>query len=195
MGIKGYKHPGKKRAVVAVNPDGSVAGYFEYIKDAVAKYGMNRHSVTNSCRRGTICRGLKWFYEEDFRRIYESGEFEKLKYTLDPNRDRMTYHFKKGHKANLGIYWTDERRRKRAEDIKVVIKRRIENGAYKEAAKKLHKEVINIDDGTVFPSVKAAAEYYGIPRNTISMCMHNFGKVRGMRLRLKSLWDSTDISG
>jgi len=39
MGIKGYKHPGKKSKVVAVNPDGTVAEVFEYIKDAVASMG------------------------------------------------------------------------------------------------------------------------------------------------------------
>lgn len=99
MSEKGNKYPGKKRPVVAVNPDGSVAGYFECIKDAVDKYGMDRHSITDSCRRGTICRGLRWWYEEEFREIYLRGETDKLKYTLDPNRDRLTYHFKKGHKA------------------------------------------------------------------------------------------------
>ena len=51
MEKKGYKHPGKKRMVVAVNPDGSVAEVFEYIKDAVAKYGMDRHSLTPKKKR------------------------------------------------------------------------------------------------------------------------------------------------
>ena len=32
MGIKGYKHPGRKHAVVAVNPDGSVFEVFEFIR-------------------------------------------------------------------------------------------------------------------------------------------------------------------
>ena len=36
MGVKGYKHPGKKKVVVAVNPDGSVERVFDYIKDAAA---------------------------------------------------------------------------------------------------------------------------------------------------------------
>ena len=98
MGINGYKHPGKKSKVVAVNPDGTVAEVFEYIKDAVAKYGMDRHSITNSCRRGCICHGWKWFYAEDFSRIYMNCEYEKLRFTLDPNRDPVTYHFRKGHK-------------------------------------------------------------------------------------------------
>lgn len=111
MSEKGNKYPGKKRPVVAVNPDGSVAGYFECIKDAVDKYGMDRHSITDSCRRGTICRGLRWWYEEEFREIYLRGETDKLKYTLDPNRDRLTYHFKKGHKAGNG--WVNARKQRR----------------------------------------------------------------------------------
>ena len=35
MGIKGYNHPGKKKVVVAVNPDGSVERVFDYIKPAL----------------------------------------------------------------------------------------------------------------------------------------------------------------
>ena len=42
MEIKGYNHPGKKHSVVAVNPDGSVAGIFDFIQDATKKYGIDR---------------------------------------------------------------------------------------------------------------------------------------------------------
>lgn len=102
MGIKGYKHPGRKHPVVAVNPDGTVAGCFDFIKDAVALYGMDRHSITDSCRKGTICRGLRWYYEEDFKKIFMEQRLDELKFELDPNRDPLTYHFRKGHKCGNG---------------------------------------------------------------------------------------------
>ena len=187
MGIKGYKHPGKKRKVVAVNPDGTVAEVFEYIKDAVAKYGMDRHSITNSCRRGCICHGWKWFYAEDFSRIYMNCEYEKLRFTLDPNRDPVTYHFRKGHKLGNGF-------KKRSADTSAKMKevarrnciRRIESGGYTESVKKLWKAVVCLNDGREFPSIKHASEYYGIPRHHISGAIHRVGSTRGLRIRLKS---------
>lgn len=187
MGIKGYKHPGRKHKVVAVNPDGSVAGVFEFIKDAVAKYGMDRHSITDSCRRGNICHGLKWFYEEDFRRIYMNCELDKLRFTLDPNRDPVTYQLKKGHRLGNGSgKWSEETRRKKSEVARRNCRRRVENGSYKECSRKLWKPVVCLDDGMQFPSVGHAAEYYGIPRHQISAAIHRVGKVKGLRIRLMS---------
>ena len=130
MGIKGYKHPGKKKVVVAVNPDGSVERVFDFIKDAAAYYKCDRHSITNSCRRGTVAHGFKWFYEEDFRRIYMNCEYEKLRWTPDPNRDRWTYHFKKGHKAGNGIEkWSEQRLQKARDTMRSNCLRRKEHDA------------------------------------------------------------------
>ena len=49
-GIKGYNHSGKKKVVVAVNPDGSVERVFDYVKDAAAYYGCDRHSSSRRCK-------------------------------------------------------------------------------------------------------------------------------------------------
>lgn len=168
MGIKGYKHPGRKRSVVAVNPDGSIAGYFEFIKDAVDKYGMDRHSITDSCKRGTICRGLRWWYEEEFREIYLRGEFEKLKYTLDPNRDRLTYHFKKGHKAGNG--WdrcSEEKKAKRREIARERAFQMIREGHKNFGKPKMEKPVRCITTGKEYDSLKACSADMGIPSNQI----------------------------
>ena len=187
MGKKGYKHPGKKRRVVSVNPDGSVNEVFEYIKDAVAKYGMDRHSITKSCKHGNVCHGWKWFYEEDFRKIYESCQIEKLQFTLDPNRDPVTYHLKKGHKAGSGYSkLTEDQKRKRLGAVREAMKRRKENGGYEDSAKKIMKAVVCLTDGREFPSVKAASEFYGIRPNLISSCVHRVGSTHGLKFRLKS---------
>lgn len=191
MGIKGYKHPGKKRRVVAVNPDGSVAEVFEYIKEAVAKYGMDRHSITKSCKNGSVCHGWKWFYEEDFRKIYMNCELEKLKFTLDPNRDPVKYHYIKGHKAGSGYAnLTEEQKQKKTTAVRAAMKRRKENGGYEESKKKLWKTVVCLEDGKEFPSIKHASEHYNIPANMISGCIHRIGKTRGLRFRLKSQLES-----
>ena len=168
MSEKGSKHPGKKRPVVAVNPDGSVAGYFERIKDAVEKYGMDRHSITDSCRRGTICRGLRWWYEEEFREIYLRGETDKLKYTLDPNRDRLTYHFKKGHKAGNGWDKCSEAKKKRRREIARERAFQMIREGHKNFGKpKMEKPVRCITTGKEYDSLKACSADTGIPSNQI----------------------------
>lgn len=191
MGIKGYKHPGRKRVVVAVNPDGSVAEVFDYIKDAVAKYGMDRHSITKSCKHGSICHGWKWFYEEDFRRIYVNCEYEKLQFTLDPNRDPVTYRFVKGHKAGSGYTkLTEEQKRKKIGRTKEAMKRRKENGGYEESARKMWKPVVCLNDGLEFPSIKHASGHYGIPIAQISSAIHRVGSCKGLKFRLKSMLEN-----
>lgn len=187
MGVKGYNHPGRKHKVVAVNPDGSVAEVFEFIKDAVRKYGMDRHSITNSCRRGSICHGWKWFYEEDFRRIYMNCEYERLRFTLDPNRDPVTYQLKKGHKLGNGYERKSEETRKKMSDVaRKNCLRRAADGRYKESARKNYKPVVCLTDGMEFPSIKHAAVFYNIPPGAISSCIHRIGTTRGLRIRLKS---------
>ncbi|WP_288776956.1 hypothetical protein [uncultured Bacteroides sp.] len=168
MGTKGYKHPGRKHSVVAVNPDGSIAGYFEFIKDAVDKYGMDRHSITDSCKRGTICRGLRWWYEEEFREIYLRGEFDKLKYTLDPNRDRLTYHFKKGHKFGNG--WdrcSEEKKQKRRELARKRALQMIQEGKKNFAKPRMEKPVRCITTGKEYDSLKTCSADTGIASNQI----------------------------
>lgn len=179
MGIKGYKHPGRKHPVVAVKPNGEIAGCFDYIKDAVNLYGMDRHSITDSCKRGTICRGLRWYYEEDFREIWMNGDRESLKYTLDPNRDRITYHFKKGHQFR-GVL-SEEGRRKKRSHIRKVAAMRKERGDYELMGVKLQKAVRCVDDGMEFPSRKEAGLYYGIPPHQICASITRNGRVHGLK--------------
>lgn len=168
MSEKGNKHPGKKRPVVAVNPDGSIAGYFECIKDAVEKYGMDRHSITDSCRLGTICRGLRWWYEEEFREIYLRGETDKLKYTLDPNRDRLTYHFKKGHKAGNGWDKCSEAKKKRRREIaRKRALQMIQEGHKNFGKPKMEKPVRCITTGKEYDSLKTCSADTGIASNQI----------------------------
>ena len=187
MGIRGYKHPGHKHTVVAVNPDGSVFEVFEFIRDAVAKYGMARKSITNSCKRGALCHGKRWFYEEDFRRIYMNCEIEKLKFELDPNRDPVTKYFVKGHKLGNGHdKLTEEQKQRKISRVREACARRASNGEYKESNKKCRKPVVCLNDGKEFPSVSRASEYYGIPRTQVSEAIHRVGTVRGLKIRLKS---------
>lgn len=194
MGVKGYKHPGKKKVVVAVNPDGSVERVFDYIKDAAAYYGCDRHSISRSCRLGKTAHGFKWFYEEDFRRIYMNCELEKLQWTPDPNRDRWTYRFVKGHEAGNGFFKRSEQCKKKSiEDQRKRNHKRWEHGGYSESAKRLCKPVICLTDGKEFPSVKDAAEYYGLKRAAVSGAIHRVGTIHGLKIRLKSQYENQQM--
>ena len=181
MGIKGYNHPGHKHPVVAIKPDGSIAGYFDFIKDAVEKYGMDRHSITDSCKRGTICRGLKWMYEEDYRKYYMECRTNELAYTLDPNRDRYTYHFCKGHHAGNGL------RKRKAEDQQKhkqkffeMVKRLRQEGKIKPR----FKPVLCVNTNQRYNSIKECSQALNIPSCYISYSVHNYRPILGMRFRL-----------
>lgn len=181
MGIKGYKHPGHKHPVVAIKTDGSIAGYFDFIKDAVEKYGMDRHSITDSCKRGTICRGLKWMYEEDYRKYYMECRTNELAYTLDPNRDRYTYHFCKGHHAGNGLRKRKvEDQQKHKQQFFEMVKRLRQEGKIKPRL----KPVLCINTNQRYDSIKECAQALNIPANYISYSAHNYRPILGMRFRL-----------
>ena len=189
MGIKGYNHPGRKHPVVAVNPDGSVHATFEFIKDAASHFNCDRHSITDSCRRGSVCNGYRWFYEEEFRKLYMNCELERIRWTPDPNRNRWNGRLITGHQAGNGS-WNDERRKLYSETMRRTNRKRKEAGDYAASSAKLCKPCFCLDDGREFPSVGHAARFYGIPRNSISGAIHRVGKVRGLRIRLKSQYEN-----
>lgn len=115
----GIKKVGSNRPVVAVNPNGTVAGFFGSIKLAASISKVDRNSITDSCLRGAICRGLRFYYEKDFRKIYEEQRLDDLKFTRNPNIDINTGRFVKGNKASKGFNnWSKERQKKTKEIIK-----------------------------------------------------------------------------
>lgn len=173
---------------MAVNPDGSVHASFEFIKDAARHFNCDRHSITDSCRRGIVSHGYRWFYEEDFRRLYRNCELDRIRWTPDPNRNRWNGRLITGHQAGSGS-WNDERRRQYAETMKRTNSKRMEAGGYAASSAKRRKPCFCLDDGREFPSVGHAARFYGIPSNLVSAAIHRVGKVRGLRIRLKSQYE------
>lgn len=84
-GHKGQKHPGKQHPVVAVYPDGSMMGWFEFIKDVAAIYGgFDRHGISRACKghNGGIYKGIRWCYKEEYDRLWSQGRTHELAYTL-----------------------------------------------------------------------------------------------------------------
>lgn len=176
----------RNRMVVAVNPDGSVAGYFESITQAVNKYGADRVGIYRSCVKGTTCHGMKFFYEKDFRQIYMRCEYEKLRFTLDPNRDPKTSKFVKGHKMGDWRKRKPESEKRRLEKYKATIRKQMEAGTYFRPGRS-KRPVVCLEDNREFPSVMAAAEFYGVSPSIVSTSARFVRTTRmGLRFRYKS---------
>lgn len=180
MGRKGYKHPGRKHAVVAVKPDGSMGGFFEFIRDACLIYGMDRHSITKSCRRGTICHGFRWMYDEEYHKYWLEGRTHELAYTLDPNRDRITYHFKKGHHAGGSDKWSEETKKRVYRRVAEVSRQRAADPESK-WGKGVYKPVRCLNNGREYTSIKSAAEDAGLRPCHISSAIARGGTVHGYK--------------
>lgn len=105
-----HDYPGRCQKVVAVWPNGNVAGFFDSIKDAVDRYGFSRDGITNCCRgRQKMCGGLNWFYSKDFMPIYFSGDTALLKLPPDNIRNPDGT-FKKGAQQYEGEKAEDDTR-------------------------------------------------------------------------------------
>ena len=115
--------------------------------------------------------------------IYESQDFDKLRYTLDPNRDRKTYHFKKGHTIGGRNSWSEEAKARASVKQRESCFKRISEGTFGGAAfaHLLMKPVRCLTNGKEYKSVKDAAEDNGIKPNQISASITRNGTVHGMK--------------
>ena len=87
-----------QRSIVAVNTDGSMAGCFDSIKVAHEKYGLTRYMLTKACKTGNLYRGIKWMYEDEYRKLWEQGKTDTLKY----ERPEWQKPLQRGDRVNNG---------------------------------------------------------------------------------------------
>lgn len=181
---RGFIKPPK--TVIAINPDGSVHAVYNSAQEASKDYGLNKHSINKYCSIGRIGMGKRWLYEEDFRRYYMNCELDKLKFTLPEDYQPGKY-FHKGHKLGNGWNRKDAATKRRFSSVaKAAIEKVNKEGLNRKGAIKRCKPVVCLEDGKEFPSVKQAAEYYGISKNLISWSIHKPSKAKGLTFRLKS---------
>ena len=184
-----HDYPGRCQKVVAIWPSGEVAGYFDSIKIAVEKYGFSRDGITRCCRgRQRLCGGLNWFYEKDYMPIYFSGDTSSLVLPPDDIRNPDGT-FKKGHNNMKGKKrkMTPEYMQNRRENML----RQHRLGLLPHDGTKNFKAVIEVETGTVYPSVGHAARdtgyTYGGMRNLLTK-LHKSSKT-GYHYCLKSIYD------
>lgn len=184
-----HDYPGRRQPVVAVYPDGKLAGMFDSIKIAVDKYGFSRDGITRCCRgRQRLCGGFNWFYEEDYKPLYFSNDTEALK-TIPSETRNADGTFKKGHNNMKGRKrrMTPEYMENRRENMR----RQHAMGLLKRDPSRQWKPVIEIETGRVFPSIGHAVEATGINRGVMQWLLktHRKSVKTGFRYLLKSIYD------
>ena len=184
-----HDYPGQRQPVVAVHPDGKLAGMFDSIKVAVDKYGFSRDGITRCCRgRQRLCGGLNWFYERDYKQLFFSGDAEVLKVPLCDGRNADGT-FCNGHKVGKG------RKRKMTpeylENRRKNMRRQWEAGLLKVDPSKAWKPVVEMETGHVYPSIGHAAKQIGVSRSVMQWLVKTHRKSRksGYRYFLKSIYD------
>lgn len=66
----GKNHP-KHKSIYQINKNGIIENYWDCIADACRTGEYERHSIIASCKNiDRFYKGFKWFYEEDYERIY-----------------------------------------------------------------------------------------------------------------------------
>lgn len=184
-----HDYPGKCQKVVAVWPNGKVAGFFDSIKVAVDKYGFSRDGITRCCRgRQKLCGGLNWFYEKDYMPIHFSGDASELVLPADNIRNPNGT-FKKGHHNNKGKKrrMTPEYLQNRRENML----RQHRMGLLPHDNTRNFKAVIEIETGTTYPSIGHAAQATGYTRAGMQHLLKQPHKAKktGYHYFLKSTWD------
>lgn len=184
-----HDYPGKCQKVVAVWPNGKVAGFFDSIKNAIEKYGFSRDGITRCCRgRQKLCGGLNWFYEKDYMPIYFSGNTSALVMPSDSVRNPDGT-FKKGHNNFKG------RKRKMTPEF---LQNRRENmlrqhrlGLLPHDNTRRFKAVIEIETKAVYPSIGHAAKATGYTYAGMQYLLKSPHKAKktGYHYCMKSIYD------
>lgn len=191
----GIKKVGSNRPVVAVNPNGIVAGFFGSIKLAASISKVDRNSITDSCLRGAICRGLRFYYEKDFRKIYEEQRLDDLKFTRNPNIDINTGRFVKGNKASKGFNnWSKERQKKQRKLSREKCLRLINDpdsnfGPNIKSSKPLGKKVICLETKEVFLSAAECARKMNLNVDGLYSSIRRMNKYNGKKYMYLSVYE------
>lgn len=186
-----HDYPGNCRKVVAVWPNGKVAGFFDSIKVACEKYGFCKNGIIRCCRgRQRLCGGLNWLYEKDYMPLYFSGDTSSLVLTDSPSRNPDGT-LKAGHQLNRGrkVKMTPELRQNRRENAL----RQHRLGLLPHDKTKNYKAVIEIETGKVFPSIGHAATATGYTYWGMKRLVHKINRAgkTGYHYCLKSVYDKT----
>lgn len=179
------------RAICAIKPDGSMAGWFENRKQLFEYIGRELSSLSQALNRGKFCLGLKWMYLDEYRDKWMKGE--DMSYTIPPYHDyrsRGECHLKKG--MGREFYFSMPKEvlesiRQRARDRQIELVR---------SGEVVHipcAKVRCVETGEVFFSMGEAARKVGCCVTTIHNAVRLGYKIRKHNLHFERIDDSNDI--
>lgn len=165
---------GRKVPVVAVNNSGGVAGYYSSIAEAARVNGFSESSIHHAIASGGTSYRLKWMKEEDYRKIWEEGRTDELKYS-----------YKQMNSDRARRSWSSASSKKRSERIANISKSRkklvSEHPEVMAEAIKAHKQpVMCVSTGECFDSIKAFADRYGLNRISVTVAIRNGHRTGGL---------------
>lgn len=164
---------GRKVPVVAVNNSGCVAGYYSSIAEAARTNGFSESSIHHAITSGGISYRLKWMKEEDYRRMWEEGRTDELKYScrrINSERARRSWSCA-----------SESRRAERAANISRSKQRLVrEHPEVMDKTRKAHMQpVMCVSTGECFESIKAFADKYGLNRISVTVAIRNGHRTGG----------------
>ena len=164
------------RAVVALNEDGSLAGWFESMAIAHRKYGILRTGILRSIKTGNPYKGYKWVYKEVFDKHYRECTLDKLAYQKDKQRDNRGY-WVKGHSPV-----------RHTEETKSILKKYAPEQSYKQAkdpnsnwGKGRKQRIWCVNNNKEYDSITEAAHDLGLTTHQISVALYGGHKTKGYK--------------
>lgn len=165
---------GRKVPVVAINNSGGVAGYYSSIAEAARVNGFSESPIHHAITSGGTSYRLKWMKEEDYRKIWEEGRTDELKFS---------YRQMKSERVRRG--WSSASSKKRSERNANISKSRkklvSDHPEVMAEAIKAHKQpVMCVSTGECFDSIKAFADRYGLNRISVTVAIRNGHRTGGL---------------
>lgn len=164
---KKIRYTGK--AICAVKPDGSMAGWFESQKQLREYLGLKSISVSKPLRTGSFYYGFKWMLLEEYRDKWMNGE--DMSYSIPEYlevKNRVG-----GIKKGMGrAFWDSlpiEVRKESKRKCSLTMRDRICNGELKIK----HRSVRCIETGDTFYSIADCARKYNVASTTIFYAIKN----------------------
>ena len=166
--------------IVAIDADGSMCGYFDGIVYAARKYHLTAGKISEACKTGRIYYGLKWMYDEEYRKLWLEGRTHELAF----KRTKYNQPMKKGTTAFKPMSeWSEESRQRRKKKYSETAYRLVHDPNCRFGKVTSRKPVLCVTTGTEYPSIKAAALALGIPKNQISGALTRNGTVHGYKFK------------
>lgn len=150
-----------RKSIVAIRPDGSLAGYFKRASDLVKVLDVDWGLLRKALEEGEVYNGLKWMFEPDFRDKWMVGE--SMKFNKPEDYERYASQSKE-----------DNDKKRRVAELECALKKVNRMKSMKRSVperktprQRVVLEVVFPDIGIKFDSVRQACRCMCVPVSTM----------------------------